>query len=282
METHRVSTAGAELHVRVLGPGDGTPVIMLHGWPDTGECWLAVAERLSDRFRLILPDNRGFGASSMPDGTDAYRTSVILGDVLALADWAGWDRFSLVGHDFGGPVAWAAGMFAADRIERIAVVSAPHPMMWKTVGARSLSQWQRSFYAWLLNAGDAGLRLLSSADFAVLARLAFGDLFPEDEVERRRAAWREPGRFEAMARWYRAGYNPDLLNPDLPLDLPPVRVPTLYIQGREDWAFVPAMAEGSGAYVEAEFDEWLIDGAGHWLPYTHAEGLADRFGSWFG
>lgn len=266
----------------MAGPADGVPVIMLHGWPDTGACWEGVGERLSDRFRVLIPDNRGFGRSSMPEGTDAYRTRVILGDVVALAQWAGWERFSVVGHDFGGPVAWAAGTFLAGTVERIAVLSSPHPMLWKTVAARRISQWQRSFYVWLLNGGEKGLRLLASGDFATLSRLAFGDLFDEAELEARRAVWKEPGRFAAMAEWYRAGYNPDLLNPDLPLDLPPVSTPTLYVQGLEDWAFIPDMAHGSGDFVDAEYDEWLIEDAGHWIPYTHTEAVADRFRSWFG
>lgn len=281
MDQEMVRVDGAELFVRSLGPSDGQRLMLLHGWPDTGDSWLPVAEKLSDRFRLIIPDNRGFGRSSMPEGTDAYKLKVILRDVVQIAQWAGWDRFGLCGHDFGGPVAWGAGMMLDGLVDRIAVIAAPHPLHWKRVAAGNAQQMRRSFYVWLMNVGPRGEALLAADDFRLLAEFAFGGLLSESEMAARRANWAEPGRFTAMAEWYRAGYNPDLLNPDIGMSLPPVVVPTLYVHGRRDWAFEPELAEGNGQYVKAEYQEWLVEDGGHWLQLTHCDALADRLADWF-
>lgn len=280
--TATVRHADVDLFVRDYGDREGELVIALHGWPDSSRGWSHVAPLLAEQYRVVTPDNRGFGASSKPVGTERYRMGELIGDVLAVADWAGADRFHLIGHDFGAAVTWSAATFAPQRLRRVVTMAAPHPMVMKRA-AGDLRQLTRSFYTFLMNVGEAGERLLAAADFTLLERLAFGSVesISADERAAYRAEWAQPGAFTAMAEWYRAHYTPDLLNPDVPLELPPATVPIRYLHGAKDFAFVPEMAEGGGDFVDAEYDEVLLD-TSHWMLYEAPAQVAGLTLDWLG
>lgn len=280
MESATVSNGDVELFVRVAGPDDAPVLVLLHGWPDSGRGWLRVAPLLADRFRLLIPDNRGFGRSSMPVGTDRYRMGELVGDVAALLDWAGAERAHLAGHDFGGAVGWACGVLLARRLERLVVLAAPHPTRFQQVAAANPQQLARSFYVWLLNLGPPGEALLAQQGYRPLADWVFGgSSLPDEERQAYISEWSEPGRFTAMAEWYRANFTPDLFNPDRPLHLPPVQVPTRYIHAAGDLAFDPAAAGGSGEFVAAEYDEVLVD-ATHWMLIDQPQRIAELVADW--
>jgi len=177
-------------------------------------------------------------------------------------------RAGLAGHDFGGAVTWAAAAVVRDRLDRAVVLAAPHPMRLREAAIENRRQLAASFYVWLMHAGERGIALLAADGFRRLASWAFaGSQVPERVVAEHLEQWRESGRFEAMARWYRANYPPDLFNPDVPFDLPPARVPIRYVHAGHDVAFVPEAARGSGAFVDAPYDEHVIDHSTHWLPW---------------
>ncbi len=278
MESQMVEVNGTDLFVRTYGPADGYPIVLLHGWPDSGRGWSQVARLLEDRYRLIVPDNRGFGRSAMPEGTDNYRMHVLLADLAGLIAWSGSPRVSVVGHDFGAAVAWQAATFLMDVVDRVVCIAAPHPMRMHEF-AGFTRQLTRSFYVWLLNSGASGEALLAHGDFVPLSEWVFGDAIDEVEKREYRKEWSEPGRFTAMAEWYRASFRPELFNPDVNLQLPSAQVPVRYIHGTNDWAFVTEMAEGSGKFVDAEFDEVALS-AGHWIPIEHPELVADQIQDW--
>lgn len=276
-----ISPGGVELHVATAGPEDGPPLVLLHGWPEDHRCWRSVAPLLGDRYRLLMPDQRGFGRSGMPEGTAAYSMASLLGDLLGILDHFGIERAGIVGHDVGGALAWSAGSFAAERFTRAVILSAPHPLHLRRAAIEEPQQLQRAFYAWLLQAGEAGEALLAAGGYRRLTDWAFGgSSVPEALLAEYRELWSQPGRFHAMAGWYRANYRPDLFNPDRPLQLPPVRLPVRYLQGAEDPAFVPGAARGSGEQVAAEYDERVLAGAGHWLPHDLPAVVAEAVDDW--
>lgn len=278
VETQMVRVNEIELFVRTYGPDDGYPIILLHGWPDSGRGWSRVAPLLEDGFRVVVPDNRGFGRSDMPEGTDSYRMHVLLADLAGLIAWTGAPTVSVVGHDFGAAIAWQAATFLMDVVDRVVCVAAPHPMRMREF-AGFTRQLTRSFYVWLLNSGASGEALLSHGEFVPLSNWVFGEAVDEVEKREYRREWSEPGRFTAMAEWYRASFRPELFNPDVVLQLPNAQVPVRYIHGSRDWAFVEEMAVGSGKFVNAEFDEVELD-AGHWIPLEHAPALAASIVDW--
>lgn len=273
---------GINIHVRTTGDQEAPPLLLLHGWPDSGRCWLKVAPLLSDHYRVIVPDLRGFGDSDAPTDLEAYRMPVLLSDVAGLIEWNGGGPAYVAGHDFGGALTWQAATWLGGLVRRAVVLAAPHPRRMRAAGAGNVEQLSRSFYVWLMQSGEAGMRLLASEDFALLARFAFGSSpgFSEEDREAYRRDWRRPGRFDAMANWYRAHFRADLFNADVPLELPDVPTPVRYVHGELDWAFVPEMATGSGAFVEAEFDEQVIAGASHWMPQERPAEVAELIHDW--
>ena len=282
MEEQDLNINGISLLVRTSGDPEAPLLLLLHGWPDSGRCWTKVAPLLADRYRVVVPDLRGFGGSDAPTDLEAYRMPVLLGDIAGLIEWGGGGPAFVVGHDFGGALTWQVATWLGDRMSRAVVLAAPHPLRMRQAGAGSVEQLSRSFYVWLMQSGEAGLRLLASDDFAMLARFAFGSSpgFTSEDLDAYRADWRRPGRFDAMANWYRAHFRPDLFNPDVPLELPQVPTPVRYIHGELDWAFVPGMATGSGEFVDGEFDEVVIEGASHWMPQEKPEKVAELIHDW--
>jgi pimeloyl-ACP methyl ester carboxylesterase len=160
-------------------------LLLLHGWPDSGRCWTKVAPLLADRYRIVVPDLRGFGGSDAPTDLEAYRMPVLLGDIAGLIEWGGGGPAFVVGHDFGGALTWQVATWLGDRVSRAVVLAAPHPLRMRRAGAGSVEQLSRSFYVWLMQSGEAGLRLLASDDFAMLARFAFGSSpgFTSEDLE---------------------------------------------------------------------------------------------------
>src|SRR5215469_5603650 len=121
-----VNSNGVELYVDIQG--EGTPVVLLHGWPDSSALWRSQIPFLTAHgFRTIAPDLRGFGRSSRPEGKGSYRLSNSVADVAAILDAAGAPMAHVVGHDWGAGVAWLSAMFLPDRVRTLTAISVPHP-----------------------------------------------------------------------------------------------------------------------------------------------------------
>src|SRR5690606_36505189 len=138
------------LEVATDGPGDGEAIILLHGFPESRRAWRAVAPELARDFFVVAPDQRGVGGSDRPEGIEAYAIEPLLADLIALADALELRRFTLVGHDWGGPVAWAAALRHPDRLARLVIVNAPHALVFQRslieeAGQRAASQYIRAF-----------------------------------------------------------------------------------------------------------------------------------------
>lgn len=132
MQQRRIALAtGVTLNVALAGPEGAPAVVLLHGFPESHRTWRGLVPLLSDRFRLVMPDQRGFGASDRPEGVASYRTDKVVDDLFALADTLGLARFTLVGHDWGGAAAWAAALRGDPRLERLVIVNAPHPFLFQ-------------------------------------------------------------------------------------------------------------------------------------------------------
>ena len=282
LDLHDVQVSGITLSVGTAGPEEAPTLVLLHGWPESMAAFRSVVPLLADEYFLIVPDQRGFGQSDKPEGIDNYRMHLLIADVLGLIEWRGRDEIGLVGHDMGAAVAWSCATVMPNRITRMVTMCAPHPNHFHRVGAGNVQQIYRAFYAWLLNTGKKGERLLASNDFNLLSDWAFGKSkgVTEDMRAAYRAEWAQPGAFHAMAEWYRAIYNPDMFNPDLPLQLPNLTVPTRYLHGENDLAFVPEMASGSGDFVDADYDEQVVPNTTHWMLHEQPEAVVALVKGW--
>jgi pimeloyl-ACP methyl ester carboxylesterase len=275
---------GVTLNVALAGDADGPTVILLHGFPESHRTWRGVAPLLHDRFRLVMPDLRGFGGSDRPQEVDAYRSSVVLDDVFALADALAIERFALVGHDWGGAIAWAAAIRGDPRLARLAIINAPHPVNFQTTliedsDQRSASQYITAFRT------PGFEKLVEAMGFETFFEKTFGahvDLALISESEKRQyiAEWSQPGALTAMLNWYRASrlmMPPPMVTvpvPDWVLGVfPKVRVPTLVIWGMRDKALLPIQLEGLDRLVD-DLAIVRLPEAGHFAPWEAPEAVA--------
>jgi pimeloyl-ACP methyl ester carboxylesterase len=262
-----VETNGVQLHVAESGPHDGPPVILLHGFPETWRCWRHQIEPLAEAgYHVMAPDQRGYGRSARPGSTASYAIDLLVADVLGLIDACGWPKASVVGHDWGGVVAWWLAIRHPDRLDRLAILNAPHPAalartLWSSP-RQLLRSWYIGFFQlpWL---PELALRL---GDWYLLTRAlrqsSRPGAFTEDDLEEDRRAWSEPGAITAMVNWYRAALRH---RPTLPDD-PKIRVPTLLLWGINDRFLDRRLASASLDLCE-QGSLILFEEATHWLQH---------------
>jgi pimeloyl-ACP methyl ester carboxylesterase len=282
IETTRIGLpTGVTLKVALGGPLEGEPIVFLHGFPESHRTWRHVLHNLASDFRLVAPDQRGFGGSDKPKEVGAYKTDRIVEDLIALADALGIGRFTLVGHDWGGAAAWLAALRHPDRIGRLAIVNAPHPLIFQRTliddsGQRAASQYIRAFRnpGMELAIKAMGYRRFFEKSFSPHVDLR---LIPEAEREAYIADWSQEGALGAMLNWYRAS---SIEVPEVgeqahkPLwtlaPFPKIKIPTLVVWGLRDEALLPVQLEGLHDLVP---DLRLVvePGAGHFIPWEKPE-----------
>jgi pimeloyl-ACP methyl ester carboxylesterase len=275
---------GVTLNVAIAGDAENPPVILLHGFPESHRTWREIAPRLDNEFYLVVPDQRGFAGSDQPQEVDAYKTDLLVDDLFALADALALESFALVGHDWGGAIAWSAALKGDPRLTRLAIVNAPHPVIFQkslieSEDQRSASQYINAFRAPGFEA------IVEAKGFDWFFEKTFSgqvDLSKIPEAEKRQyiAEWSQPGAFTAMLNWYRAAkvlVPPPVLTVPLPDWLlrafPKVHVPTLVIWGMKDTALLPLQLDGLETLVD-DLQIERIAGAGHFVPWEEPQPVA--------
>ena len=244
------------LRHHVVIEGDGTPVVLLHGFPDTSYVWRHQIDALARAgFRVIAPDLRGMGDSEKPEDVGSYGLSNHIRDVGAIMDTLGIARAHIVGHDWGAGLAWALATFVPERVDRLAVLSVGR---W---GARrrSLEQLARAWYMFAFQFDEA-LETFRRDDWAVLRAWAG----PHADVEHTIGHLSEPGALRAAVNIYRANATPAFLFAD-GVALPKVRADTLGIWGAGDPYLTEEQMIASAEDVAGSWRYERIDDAGHWL-----------------
>lgn len=253
----------ALLHVACAGPTSGPLTILLHGFPEFWFGWRHQMAALAEAgLRVLAPDQRGYNLSSKPRDLAAYHLDRLANDVLALADRYGAERIRLVGHDWGGIVGWWLASRSPERIERLAVLNAPHPDILAAYARRHPVQALRVGYFAAFQVPrlpEAGLR---AAGFLALRQALHltsrPGTFSAEDIARYREAWSQPGALEGMLNWYRAvRFRRRRVEGR-------VRVPTLILWGRKDVALSPDLAAACLDHCEDGRIEWLPE-ATHWL-----------------
>ncbi len=266
-ETTPVTVGDLTFDVRMTGPEDGEPVILLHGFPETSLSWSGVAPLLAGAgLRVIAPDQRGYSPGARPEGAGAYTTDLLADDVVGLADALGVGTFHLVGHDWGAAVSWVTAVRHGDRLRTLTAVSVPHLAAYGAALRGDADQQQRASYIGLLRqAGKAEDLLLD--DGARRLRAMYLDHVRPAQVDAYVAHLSAPGALTAALNWYRA------MRSDLG-SLPSVTVPTTYVWSDQDQAIGRAAAERCGEFVNADFSFVELTGVSHWIPEQAPEVLA--------
>jgi pimeloyl-ACP methyl ester carboxylesterase len=275
-------TTGVTLNVATAGPSDAPPVILLHGFPESHRTWRAVAPLLEDRFRLVMPDQRGFGGSDAPPEIDAYRIDRIVADLFALADALGIAEFALVGHDWGGAAAWAAAIKAPEvagrsRISRLAIINAPHPVVFQKsliedADQRAASQYITAFRTPGFEAAVEAMGFPAFFDKSFARHVDLASIPPEERAQYI-AEWSQPGTLTGMLNWYRASQlivPPPGVTVPIPDWLlgafPRIHVPVRVIWGMDDRALLPMQLEGLDRLID-QVEIVRLPGVGHFAPW---------------
>lgn len=253
--------------VRVDGPDDGETVVLLHGFPEASSAWSPYLGRLATAgFRAVAPDQRGYSATARPEGVGQYHLDHLVADVLHIADVLGAERFHLVGHDWGGMVAWALASAHPARLLSLTSVSTPHPRALASSLWRS-SQVGRSWYVGFFQVPQVPERVLAAGNGAVLRRALRGSGLPGTQADAYVDAILEPGALTAAINWYRA------LRPNSSLGVGRITVPTLFVWSTGDVALGPVGARATGGQIDAPYRFEVLKGASHWIPETRVEEL---------
>lgn len=264
IEQLSVRTDEGDFDAIAAGPEDGRPVLLLHGFPEAAVEWehqVAVLGR--EGFRAVAFDQRGYSPGVRPERAAEYGVDALVGDVLAVADSFGWSTFDLVGHDWGGAVAWWTAAEHPERVRKLAVVSTPHPGAFAEALRTDEDQHLRSGYMTDWRNGGTEQRML--ADDGAALRQMFEWRVPPSRVDEYVRRLSEPGALTAALNWYRAGRPGGKAGK--------VSVPTMYVWSTEDVAFGSTAALSTGDWVTGPYRFEMLEDVSHWVPEEAPEAL---------
>ncbi|KXU31457.1 MULTISPECIES: alpha/beta fold hydrolase [Sphingobium] len=258
IETRCVSLNGLEFTVDIVGHDHGQAVLLLHGFPESRYMWHPQVEALSAAgFRVIAPDQRGYSTGARPAEEDAYQVEFIVQDAVDLMDAVGVADFHLVGHDWGGQIAWLLAAAHPERIRTLSILSRPHPAAFARALTEDPEQPERSRHHRFLKDADAYDRMRVDG-LRPLREALETQYVPPEIAAVHIAKLAEPGGVEGAINWYRAsGFTG--------AQTPAINLPTLYVWGTQDATVGRYAAELTADYVTGPFRFEIVEGAGHFI-----------------
>jgi len=255
-----IDVNGVRLHCVV--EGEGPLVLLLHGFPETSRAWRKQMPALADRFRVVAPDLRGFGASDKPKGIAAYRTSVVADDIVALIHAFGAERAHVVGHDWGGGVAWTLATLRPGAVDRLVVLNCPHPAVMREALRSNWTQVRKSWYIfafqvpWLpeWSFRRNGAKALKDA----LRSSSKPGTFSETDLDEYARAFSAPGAATGAINYYRAA-----VRSRVPAQK--IAAPTLLIWGEDDFALGIELTYGTDRFFDVPPRIEYVPDTSHWV-----------------
>ena len=254
----RIKANSMEFRARVAGfdNRDGEGVILLHGFPETSIVWKPLLDKLAKAgYRAVAFDQRGYSPGARPFAKNAYTKGRLATDVLAVAEAAGFERFHVIGHDFGGAIAWTFVDRYPRRVLSLTSLSMPHPSALADTLGNPGSQWRRSSYMLFYRLPVLPELILGFNQAALLKYFKWQD-HPREQVEEYERVFGEPGTLRAALNWYRV-FRFRSLDP-----VGKIRPATLFLWGREDDAFGQVAATRTASYMDGAYRLHAME-AGH-------------------
>jgi pimeloyl-ACP methyl ester carboxylesterase len=271
---------GVPIHYVAAGPasGDRPPVVLLHGFPEFWYGWRQQIPALAAAgFHAVAPDLRGYNRSGKPPRVRDYRTEVLVADVLALVRHVArrTGRANIVGHDWGGVVAWHFAMRHPEAVERLVILNAPHPAAYLRELRRSPAQLRRSWYVGFFQLPWLPEALIRFDDFAALRRLFERDparrgAFTRSDIERYILAFAQPNALSGAINYYRAVFREGPTR--ITRAVRRIDVPTLAIWGQNDRYLIPQLASGLEPWV-TDLRVERLERASHWVQHDEPEAV---------
>ncbi len=237
--------------------GEGPPVLLLHGFPDTGDLWRhQIPALVAAGMQVIVPDLRGCGRSDRPEEVGSYAIWQLAADVTGILDELGLSSVSVVGHDLGAALAWYLAIFHPDRVERLAAFEVGHPLAFRSAGLEQLSRSWYIFFFQFVGVAEEWLRADNWANFRVWAG--------HPDAEGVIANIERHDSLTSSLNWYRANVTPDTLVAP-PLELPSVTCPVLGVWCSGEFALTEEQMTHSARYVSGPWRYERIEELGHWF-----------------
>jgi pimeloyl-ACP methyl ester carboxylesterase len=262
-------SGGVKIHY--VTAGKGPLVVMIHGFPDFWYTWRAQMPELAKHYQVVAIDQRGYNLSDKPEGVENYAMDKLAGDVVAVIKHLGCEKATLVGHDWGGMVAWTLAMNRPEMVERLVILNLPHPRGLLRELANNPDQQKASQYARNFQKPDAAIKVIpATLAFWVKdaeARKVYIEAFRRSSVE-------------AMLNYYKANYPREPYSDRAARDLPPVKCPVLMIHGLKDVALLPGALNDTWKWIDAEFTLVTIPNAGHFVQQDAADRVTRTIADW--
>ena len=249
------------------GPDNGPVIVLLHGFPENRTSWDAMTPSLvAAGFRVLAPDQRGYSPRARPLDRRSYVVTELVEDIVALVRASGAEKVHLVGHDWGGGVAWAFAHAHPELLHTVTSLTTPHPRAFSkamVVGTQAFHSWYMAMFQ-LPGLPEAAITARGGANFK---RGLVNSGLPEDAAERYAAPLRNREAARAAVNWYRG----------LPMSKPPtgkVTVPAMYVYATQDRFLGRKAADLTANYVAAPYRYEVLEGRTHWLPEEAPEEVA--------
>ncbi len=262
-----VDSNGVKLHYRSMG--EGPLVVLLHGFPDYWYTWRDQMPALSKHFQVVAIDLRGYNKSDQPEGVEQYRMDKLVGDVVAVLKHFKQKKAIVVGHDWGGAIAWNVAMMHPELVERLVILNLPHPNGLLRELANNPQQHKNSAYA----------REFQKPEAAKLLRPEFLVTWVKEADARKQyvEAMRRSS-LEGMLNYYKANYPREPYKSDVKLPL--VKCPVLMIHGLDDQYLLPGALNDTWKWVESELTLVTVPGAGHFVHRDKPEFVTRKIANW--
>ena len=259
---------GVKIHYVVVG--DGPLVVMIHGFPDFWYSWRNQMAGLSDKFRVAAVDLRGYNLSGKPKGVENYTMSRLVSDILTVIQHLGEERAIVVGHDWGGAIAWAIAMTQPDIVEKLIICNLPHLKGLQRELTRNPEQQKHSQYARDFQQPNAHLKLTAE----ILA-----EWVTNPDTKKLYIEAFEKSDLEAMLNYYKANYpKPPYVENDSPVVK--VKCPVLMFHGLEDSALLPGALNDTWKWIDNELTLMTIPDAGHFVQHDASERVTQVIRRW--
>jgi len=260
-----VTVNGIKLHIAKQGSGKKL-VVLLHGWPEFWYTWRYQIPVLAEHFTVVAPDLRGFNLSDKPHGVEHYKTDVVASDIAELIPKLGFDKAYIVGHDWGGAVAWTFAALYPELTEKLVVCNCPHPKIMLKSFKSNPSQLLKSWYMFMHQ-----IPLLPEIMYQFTLPLFFKQFvrgwmynkqnFTDEDLNEFVKAFKQEGALTGSVNYYRAMLQ---TKPNRAIFKNKIQAPTMLIWGEGDKALGKELTYGTEEYIDASYEVKYISYCSHW------------------
>lgn len=272
---HKYANHGdVKLHYVAIGDESNPLVVMIHGFPDFWYTWRSQMEALKSDYRVVAVDLRGYNRSDQPDGVESYVMPLLVGDIQAVIASEKRETAVVMGHDWGGAIAWNIAMTVPDVVELLVILNLPHPAGLARELATNPQQQENSAYAFNFQRPDAHLGLTSQL---------LAGWVRDAEARKKYVEAFDKSSFESMLNYYKANYprpGSEETQNLMPAEMPKVKCPVLMFHGLDDEALLPGALNGTWNWLDKDLTLVTIPGADHFVQQARPEFINETLVDW--